>query len=150
MKSFTICMMICLMAFVNLLPAQVPQTMSYQGILTDDTGQPVANGDYAITFRIYDVSKRGAAIWEEIQTIPVTDGLFNAILGCSDTLFISFDKPYWLGISIAGGSELTPRIELTSSAYSLNARQVKGINNVFPGEGWVGIGTKFPQYKLHM
>ncbi|NOY61530.1 MAG: hypothetical protein GXO75_21675 [Calditrichaeota bacterium] len=35
--------------------AQVPATISYQGILTDVDGNIVADGDYALTFNLYDV-----------------------------------------------------------------------------------------------
>jgi hypothetical protein len=34
--------------------AQVPQTMSYQGVLTDATSTTVADGDYLIVFSLYD------------------------------------------------------------------------------------------------
>jgi hypothetical protein len=36
---------------------------------------------------------------------------------------IPFDEPYWLGIAVNGGNELS-RIEFTSAAYSLNAGAV--------------------------
>lgn len=50
--------------------------------------------------------------------------MFNAILGSETVLDIAFDRTYWLGITINSGSELTPRIEMTSSAYSLKAAGV--------------------------
>jgi hypothetical protein len=129
---------------------QIPLTMSYQGTLTNDTGQPVANGDYSMTFRIYEVASGGSSIWEETQTVPVTDGIFNAILGSSNPLDITFDNTYWLGVTVAEGDELQPRVELTSSAYSLNAHHVSGTSNVFPGDGNVGIGIKNPAAKLEV
>ncbi len=60
----------------------------------------------------------------ETQSVDVKDGVFNVILGTVTPLNISFDKQYWLGISISG-TELEPRVELTSSAYSLNAKTVE-------------------------
>jgi hypothetical protein len=41
------------------------------------------------------------------------------------SLDIPFDEPYWLGIAVDGGSEFSPRRELTASAYSLRAKSVE-------------------------
>jgi len=51
-------------------------------------------------------------------------GVFNVVLGSANALALPFDKPYWLSVRVAGGPELTPRMPLTSSAYSLNAQSV--------------------------
>ena len=99
--------------------AQVPQRMSYQGIVTNSAGQPVANGNYQMTFRIYDDPTSPTPLWTEIQaTVPVTRGLFNVILGSVVPLNLPFDKQYWIGTSINGNAELTPRTQLTSAPYS--------------------------------
>lgn len=106
--------------------AQIPQTMSYQGRLLDAGGAPVADGDYDLTFRLYEVSAGpDAAAWTEPQPgTHVSSGLFHVVLGSSVALNLPFDRPYWLGVTIGAGSELAPRIELASSPYSLNARGV--------------------------
>ena len=150
MKFSMTYLLICLIALVGLLQAQIPETLSYQGTLLNKSGQPVANGDYAMTFRIYEDSSGGTAIWEESQSISVADGIFSAVLGSSKPLNISFEHPYWLGVTIAGEPEMQMRIELTSSAYSLNTRQVKGESNIFTGNGNVGVGTTNPQEKLEV
>lgn len=43
------------------VPVQVPKTLSYQGVLTDDEGTAVPDGDYDLTFHIYDVASGGPA-----------------------------------------------------------------------------------------
>lgn len=40
--------------FSTCLEAQIPKVISYQGILTDRGGDPVADGNYIITLRLYD------------------------------------------------------------------------------------------------
>lgn len=122
---------------------QIPKTMSYQGILTDTTGNPVANGDYSMIFRIYDVASGGAVLWIETQTVNVIDGIFNAILGKVSPLNLAFDKPYWLGLSVEGGAELTPRTELTAAAYSLNAAAGGGASWNLTGNSGTIPGTNF-------
>ncbi|VAX14907.1 Phage tail fibers, partial [hydrothermal vent metagenome] len=116
-------LILLLFTYVSLL-AQVPQTISYQGVLTDNEDNPVSDGDYNILFALYDVATDGTILWTETQNVPVTNGIFNVILGKVSPLDISFADQYWLGVSIEGGSELTPRTELTSSAYSLNTKSI--------------------------
>ncbi|MCH8873815.1 hypothetical protein IH824_13765, partial [candidate division KSB1 bacterium] len=110
--------------FAQLAQAQIPETVSYQGVLTDAQGNAVSDGSYSLTFNLYESATGGSSIWGETQDIEVVNGLFNAILGSVKPLSNSFDRPYWLGIAIGSDAELEPRIELTASAYSLNARSV--------------------------
>lgn len=101
--------------------AQIPKTISYQGVLTDATGNAVPDGNFSIAFKLYDVAAAGTALWSETQTIPVTKGMINAIIGSMAPLNLPFDKQYWLGVTVGTGSELTPRLMLTSSAYGFRA-----------------------------
>jgi hypothetical protein len=123
MKHVLLCTLILTLA---VLPsqAQIPQTMSYQGVLTDGAGTPVADGSHDLTFAIYTVASGGAAIWTETQTVQVTGGIFSVVLGELNALNIAFDSEYWLGVAVDGGSEFTPRQRLTAAAYSLNSQGV--------------------------
>lgn len=111
---------------------QIPQTISYQGILTDAGATAIPDGSYNLTFKLYHAATDGTLLWSETQAVSVSNGLFNVILGSVNPLNIPFDDPYWLGITVGGDSEFTPRIELTSSAYSLNARSIA--DSVVTGE----------------
>jgi hypothetical protein len=109
---------------VSFLYAQVPQTLSYQGILTDQTGVLVPDNSYAITFKMYDTTAGGSALWEEMQVVTVAKGLFNVILGNVVPVNLPFDEQYYLGVTIGAGTELSPRIKLTSTGYSSISRSV--------------------------
>ncbi len=124
MKRSIIFSLLLTIFFVSFLYSQIPQTISYQGVLSDANGVPVPDGSYNLGFRLYDVATGGTALWTESQSITITNGMVNAILGSVNPLNLAFEKTYWLGISINQGAELSPRIQLTSSAYSLNARTV--------------------------
>ena len=39
--------------------AQIPQTISYQGVLINAAGAVVDDGQYMMTFRLYDVNEGG-------------------------------------------------------------------------------------------
>lgn len=128
----TVLLSFCL---VPLASAQIPQTMSYQGVLTDAAGNPVADGLVSLTFKLYDVAENGEALWEETQDVKVTDGIFNVILGSQTPLTLPFDTPYWLGITVGEENELTPRTALTAAPYSLNAAST--LVEPEPGQGLV-------------
>lgn len=103
--------------------AQIPRTISYQGILTDASGNPKPDGDYEFTFYLYEASSGGDAIWNEAKTLNVSKGLFSTSLGDVTTFGtgVKFDTPYWLGIKVGNEAELTPRLALTSSGYSFSS-----------------------------
>ncbi len=46
---------------INSFP-QVPQTISYQGVLKDNNGALV-NSSQALTFKLYKTETNGSAIW---------------------------------------------------------------------------------------
>jgi hypothetical protein len=126
---------IVLMMFLvtSLSLAQVPTTISYQGILTDTTGATVPNGNYNLALKLYNVATGGTALWTEEQSVAVSKGIFNVILGSATPLNLPFSEPYWLGIAVGHGIELTPRIPLTSAAYSLRAARTDSINGITAG-----------------
>jgi len=114
--------------FIILLSAQmgiadVPKTMSYQGMLTDASDKPI-NGNYDLTFRLYSVQNGGSWLWSETHnSANVNKGIFNVILGSKNPLNLPFDVKYWLEVQVGTNPE-SPRIELTSSPYSLNSQNV--------------------------
>ena len=115
--------LIVLFSLATLGQAQIPKTLSYQGVLTNDSGEPLT-GDQTLTFKLYDTVSGGSELWQEAQTMPLTDGIFSVILGSLTPLDLPFDRPYWLGVTVGSGTELAPRIELTGSAYSMNTLSV--------------------------
>ncbi len=127
--------------------AQVPRTLHYQGVLTDSEGAAVADGSYSITFRIYNVPSGGSALWEETNSVEVNKGIFSVTLGSVVSLNLTFDEQYWLAMAVQGEAELSPRVPLASSAYSLNTFCIRG-DNIIPASGSVGIGTTSPSRKL--
>jgi hypothetical protein len=97
----------------------IPQMLSYQGKLTDTLGQPVPNGNYALTFRLYTQLTGGSAIWTEAQTITVKSGLFSALLGAVTPIGSLPDAgALYLSLQVAADPELSPRLRIASAAYA--------------------------------
>jgi len=102
----------------------IPKEISYQGFLATGAGNAVANGDYSLTFNIYDVPTGGAPLYMETRTVTVAEGVFNTILGGNNgdlTTALNFDRRYYVGISVNGGPELGPRVALSSTPYAFYA-----------------------------
>ena len=57
--------------------AQVPRTISFQGVLLDEAGNPRADGNYELMLSLYDQQSDGSALWSETQTVEVKDGVFS-------------------------------------------------------------------------
>lgn len=73
---FILCFVFCLLVS-SFLYAQIPQTLSYQGVLKNAGGALVPNGDYPLTFNLYPAANGGTTLWTEVQTVSVMDGIFN-------------------------------------------------------------------------
>jgi len=150
--------------------AAIPNLINYQGMLTNDAGDPL-NGNYDLSFSIYSQSSGGSALWSETHTaVSVDKGLFNVILGSTTPVSSSLfdDTTRYLGIAIGADPELSPRARLTSVGYAyraLVADSAVKATSVPTGGGWtdegtevrletstdkVGIGTADPAVKLHI
>ena len=137
----------------SLALGDIPQVIGYQGLLTDAAGSPVADGDYSLTFRIYDAEVGGTELWSETQaTVAVSGGLFKVSLGSATPLTLAFDAPAWLEVQVGANPPQSPRIELTSVPYcysAIQADQVDGFdadatpmaNNLLP----LDATRKFPE-----
>ena len=116
---------------VSIAQAAVPGVMTYKGELLDAGGQPVT-GTNAIDFKLYSVENGGAAFWSETQTVSVAAGSFTVQLGANPANLIDdtqLGSDTWLGITVAGGTEMTPRQKMTSVAYSLRAKVAESVTS---------------------
>jgi len=112
--------LISLLSISNIYSQGIPQTINYQGVLKDAAGVVVPNGDYSITFKLYDLPSGGSALWNETKTINVLGGIVNTQLGSVTPITsATIVGAAWLGITIGTGSELIPRITLSSVPYSI-------------------------------
>jgi len=170
MKRFLILMAIALVCLAaRPCWSEIPHMINYNGMLTDDAGDPL-NGNYDLTFAIYDVSVGGTALWIETHyQTPMQDGLVSIVLGSLMALpsYIFDDSVTYLGITVGSGSELAPRIRLTSVGYAyrseiadtaifaVEAAMAQSDNdwviagqNLYRLTGNVGLGTTAPDYPI--
>ncbi|MEO0053867.1 MAG: hypothetical protein ABIK22_06935, partial [candidate division WOR-3 bacterium] len=97
----------------------IPRMLSYQGRLTDSLGNPVPDGNYQLTFRLYTQETGGTPFWNEVQTVSVRNGIFSVLLGSVTPISSIPDAgTVYLSLQVGTGSELTPRLRIVSAAYA--------------------------------
>lgn len=102
--------------------AGIPQSISYQGFLTDRFGAPVGDTPQ-IELSVYAAPAGGVPLWNVVQSVVSFQGLFSVELGSEQAPFPVglFDKPLFLGIKVGSDSELVPRRPITTAAFSFRA-----------------------------
>jgi len=135
---------------VGAASAEVPLTMTHQGVLQDSHGDPVPDGEYQIRFRLYTVPSGGTAIWTETLVVTCEDGYFSIILGGTNPLDLPFDRTYYLELILSGEDPMEPRIPLTTVPYAIRALNTEAGDdgdwtiagdNVYHIPGQVAIGA---------
>jgi hypothetical protein len=130
-------LVMCLLVVVVRLTAtaDIPHGINYQGRLTDASGNPVPDGNYQITFTIYDAATDGNVKWTSgSQAVGVTNGAFSYELGSVAPFLpanLFADTLRWLGIKVGTDPEIVPRTKLTSVPYAYQA---------LTGAGWTDDG----------
>jgi hypothetical protein len=144
MKSTKIIVLVFLAALGGLLitactAGLVPQ-MSYQGVLTDENGQPI-NGTVQFTYRLFNTGSGGSELYSQTENVAVANGLFNSVVGPSTIVAgltpEDLTEPLYLEIQVANGvftETLTPRQRLYGSPYAFTLMPGALISSTMPGD----------------
>jgi hypothetical protein len=99
----------------------VPGLINYQGKLTDSGGNSL-DGVFSMTFRLYSASSDGSSLWNETQSVSVTDGIYSIELGSVSPFPAGlFDNAALYLEVVIGDETLSPRQPLTSTAFAMKA-----------------------------
>jgi hypothetical protein len=107
--------------------AQVPRTLNYQGYLTNPSGSAINSPALPITVKLYLAASGGSALYSETQNLAVTNGIFNMVIGSVTPLNLTFDAPYYLGVTVGADAEMSPRQPLTASPYALRSASTESV-----------------------
>src|SRR3989338_11313643 len=124
--------------FASSLNAAVPQILSFQGRLTDASGNLIGgNGaNRYFKFEIHSTATGDNELWNSggtAITIKVTQGVFNTLLGDTTAGYtaigLDFDsRAYYLEIQVSDDNStfetLSPRQRIVASGFALNAETV--------------------------
>lgn len=133
--GYLVIIIVGLLFFISESQAQVPMQIAHQGRLTDATGNPITNSAQSIAFSIYDVATGGSLLWQETQSVNVSNGLYSVLLGTvtpfPSNLFTG--SPRFLAIKVGGDAEMTPRQRLVSVPFSINSSKAMEAGTVADG-----------------
>lgn len=127
-SSFRVLLSACFLIAV-LVPTvwcEAPKLMSYQGRATDISGNPVADGNHDVEFRIYD--KFNNLRWSESSTVSTSGGLFSHNLGSTNPLdptAFNWNDSMFLQITVDGEVQ-SPRTVFTAVPYSYHVNSIDG------------------------
>jgi hypothetical protein len=134
MKQIVLAMVLVILASLMAQAQSVPPLVNYQGMLTDANGNALT-GTKKIEFNLYDAATGGNKVWgpQVFSSVPLVNGMFNVILGTTDTAGRSIAEAFggkdrYLGIKVDDGNELEPRQQILSTPFAIQAA-----NGVPPG-----------------
>lgn len=120
--------------------AAQPESMDYQGYLTDSSGSPIF-GPADLTLKLYDAESGGTELWSQASNTFINNGGFAVVLdGSAGNPFPAdlFSNPLWLGLSVNADAEMSPRQQLNSTPYSFVAKVAETATNALNVKGLDG------------
>ncbi|MBK8165074.1 MAG: hypothetical protein IPK64_03805 [bacterium] len=122
-KAMIVCLAVAAACAGAPAHAAVPQTIAFQGFLTDASAQPV-QGTVSLNVAIYAGAGGGTALWSESHAgVAVDRGVFAIVLGSLTpfTPAVARTSPRFLGVRVNGEPEL-PRTEMRAAPFALRAQ----------------------------
>lgn len=121
----------------------VPLSITYQGVLSEVDGAgsvvimtaPTA----MLEVRLYDAPTGGTALWGHEISVTLADGAFNMIISDAagsavappavsavlEDVIQGATGPMYIGLTVSGGSEITPRQQMLSAPYAVAAKSAE-------------------------
>jgi hypothetical protein len=173
MKTTTLAVAAFLLAAVAAAQQSVPPYVNYQGRLTDASGNPLATGDYALKFTVWDSATGGTQVWGPLwfdraagqvlsnghkYRVPVIQGYFNVMLGevddASRSVLTAFnDASRYVQVEITAGppgftpsgGPISPRQQVLSTPYAI---RTGALSAVAGSPGAVRIAGSAPELQI--
>ncbi len=146
-KDLMACVLaLAIIALTGPIFAEIPTYINYQGLVTDSLGNPLV-GEHSVVFNIYDNDTSPDPLWSSgTMSGTLTDGLFSVPLGPIPADVFTSGNQRYLGITVDGDDELTPRTEINAVPYAYLAQiadtaryAVEGPAS--PDNDWVIVGA---------
>lgn len=139
--------LILIFAVSNAFSQAVPQSITYQGKLTDSAGVPLS-GSYTMQFKLWSTETGGTTpLWNSGPlTLQAQAGLFTVVLGTAGNPITAkdlFDGIVWIEVTVESAPPL-PRVQLVSVPFAIRANDLAmpfagGANST--GEAFTIINT---------
>ncbi|MBI2984194.1 MAG: hypothetical protein HYY50_01040 [Candidatus Kerfeldbacteria bacterium] len=138
MKSVVpVLLLFCFPSAVGAVPNGIP----YSGQLSENG--TLVTGSRDLTIAVYADSTGGAAIYTETFTrVNLQNGIYHFNLNPDQSVWDGSVR--WLGVSVNGGAELTPRTKIGSVPYAVRAGTADAVANapLLPGASFRYSGSE--------
>ena len=107
-KSFILFVYLGICLFATSAIASISPVVNFQGLLTDSDEIAVEDGNYTMTFSLWDGENENPPnnlLWENTQIIPIERGVYSVSLG-PFPYTITFAEQYYVSIQVNGGDYL--------------------------------------------
>jgi trimeric autotransporter adhesin len=106
---------------------EIPEIILYQDSVRSISGDQM-NGNFSMTFSLYDSPMGATALWSETQKVEVREGFYEVLLGSVLPITLSFDMPYFVGVRVGERAEILPRQPLHSVGYAFYAARAEAVS----------------------
>lgn len=113
--------------------AKVGRILSFQGRLTDTLNNPITSKTN-VKFNLYNAPNDGLILYSTntCSVTPDQEGFFSSQIGssCGSEIPLSVfmeNADVYLGITVAGDTEMTPRQQIANVGYSINSKTLQGL-----------------------
>lgn len=150
MRNYLLFVVLAAIFHLSSVYAQTPQSIAYQAVARDSSGNPVSNQSIGLRFSIHDSSATGAIVYQETQVAMTSPlGLFSVSIGSGSPALGSFNTINWginskfiqIEMDPAGGTSYIDMgtQQMLSVPYALYAEKanVPGL----PGPGYYATST---------
>ncbi len=120
----------------------VPLSITYQGVLSEEVAGVVTNMSAptaTLEVRLYNAASGGTALWGHEISVTLDDGAFNMIISDAagsavappavsavlEDVIQDAPGPMYIGLTVSGGSEITPRQQMLSAPYAVAAKSAE-------------------------
>ncbi|MEP7170649.1 MAG: hypothetical protein ABI855_14860, partial [Bacteroidota bacterium] len=162
MMALTLACILTFLITVNKVNAQAPQTIPYQAVARDNSGNIIANQNISLRFSIHDLTAAGTIVYRETHTATTsTLGLFSVNMGAGTPLtgtlatvnwgtgakFIQIEMDPAGGVSYAdmGTTQLmsVPYALFAGKSSDLPSGTATGNTMRWSGTAWLEDGTLY-------
>jgi|GEM_PF-3496181 len=123
MKTAIIVLLAAVLCLASGARADVPHYINYQGQLSDSAGTPIT-GSVILNFAIYESETSTGWLWSEVQSVSVSNGLFDVRLGDVQPLtadVFASGGVVWLEVRETSSTVSPPRVPIVSVPYTYRA-----------------------------
>lgn len=130
----------------------VPMSITYQGVLSEvveGVVVPMSAPNALLEVRLYTEASGGTAVWGHEVPVTLDDGAFNMEISDSigselipaslQSVVQSATGSLYIGLTVKGGEEITPRQRMLSTAYAVAAKSAEESANNFSVNGNLGV-----------